>query len=250
MGSDGSQSQSIERTAAQFATTHWSTVLRAGDTASPDSREALEKLCRTYWFPLYAFVRRKGFSPEDAQDLTQSFFAEFLARHAVERADRSRGRFRTFLLACLQNFLNHEHDRALAGKRGGLKLELLDMTDAERKHQEHASEGATPETLYEKQWALNLLELVLIRLRADFLNTGRAVLLEKLIPHLWQDEDAVPYERLAALHGVSESALRVTVHRLRQKYRELLRDEIAQTVASADEVDDEIRHLRRALNER
>jgi RNA polymerase sigma-70 factor (ECF subfamily) len=238
------------RTSAQFATTHWSTVLAAGDGASPNSREALETLCRMYWFPVYAFIRRKGYSPEDAQDLTQSFFADFLARHAVDRADPNRGRFRTFLLACLQNFLSHERDRALARKRGGGRLEVLDLADAERRHQEQAFEGATPETLYEKHWALSLLERVLERLRADFLHTGSAALFEKLKPHLWQDEAAVPYERLAGVHRMSEGALRVTVYRLRLKYREILRDEIAQTVASPDEVDDEIRHLRRVLSER
>lgn len=240
---------SHDGTGAQFPTTHWSVVLTAGDSASPGSQEALGRLCRQYWLPLYAFVRRKGYSPEDARDLTQSFFADFLARHAVDRADPNRGRFRTFLLACLQNFLGHQRDRALAQKRGGATLVVLDLTDAEKRHREHVFEGATPETLYEKQWALSLLECALNRLRADFLHTGSALLFAKLTPHLWQDEAAVPYERLAAVHQVSEGALRATVHRLRQKYREILRDEIAHTVARPAEVDDEIRHLRRVLSE-
>ena len=250
MALENSESGSGTRAAVQFTTTHWSVVLAAGASASPDSKAALEQLCRAYWLPLYAFIRRKGYSPEDAQDLTQSFFADFLARHAVDRADPNRGRFRTFLLACTQNFLSHERDRSLAQKRGGATLEVLDLADAEQRHREHAFEGATPETLYEKRWALSLLERVLNRLRADFLHTGSAALFEKLKPHLWQDEAAVPYERLAAVHRMSEGALRVTVHRLRQKYREILRDEIAHTVASPNEVDDEIRHLRRVLSER
>ena len=250
MNMDRPEDERTARTAAQFATTHWSVVLAAGDSASPDSQEALERLCRTYWFPLYAFVRRKGHLPEDAQDLTQSFFAEFLARHAVDRADPGRGRFRTFLLACLQDFLSHERDRALTQKRGSGTLEVFELADAEKRHREHAFEGATPETLYEKHWALSLLERVLDRLRVDFLHTGSAALFAKLTPHLWQDETAVPYERLAVAHRMSEGALRVAVHRLRQKYRELLRDEIAHTVANLDEVDDEIRHLRRVLSDR
>ena len=232
------------RTAAQFATTHWSTVLAAGDSASPGSWEALEKLCRTYWFPLYAFVRRKGYSVEDAEDLVQDFFSTFLQKGYVGRADPARGRFRTFLLTSMQNLLHNAQDRLVALKRGGGQRQLSwDIAATEERYRTELQESLTPEKAFEKRWAATLLEEVLERVREDFKLQGRAELFEQLKGHLWAEDDAVPYAQLGVQLGMTPLALKVTVHRLRQRFGERLREEIAHTVSEPAQVEDEIQYL-------
>ena len=236
--------ESTVGTAAQFATTHWSVVLAAGDGASPESSAALERLCRTYWYPLYAFVRRKGYSVEDAEDLVQDFFSSFLQKGYVGRVDPARGRFRTFLLTSMQNFLHNAQDRLAARKRGGgQRFFSWDITAVEDRYQAQLGEGLTPEKAFEKRWAATLLQSVLDRLREDFKATGRAELFEQLKGHLWGEDDAVPYAQLGAKLGMTPLALKVTVHRLRQRFGERLREEIAHTVSDAAEVEAEIQYL-------
>jgi RNA polymerase sigma-70 factor (ECF subfamily) len=244
MGSDGSQSESTERTAAQFATTHWSTVLRAGAGESAQSQAALEKLCRQYWFPLYAFVRRKGYSPEDAQDLTQSFFASMFQRHAFGRADGRRGRFRTFLLSALQNHLRMERRAQVAIKRGsGISMLSWDALNAEERYRGLLIEHSTPERVFERRWAMALFELVLEKLRQEFVRRGKGETFDRFREHIWTSGETTPYGELGGDLGVPAGTLRMTVHRMRLRYRELLREEVAQTVAEPSEVEPELRYL-------
>jgi RNA polymerase sigma-70 factor (ECF subfamily) len=227
-----------------FATTHWSVVITAGHQSSPNAREALEKLCRTYWFPLYAYVRRQGKSPEDAQDLTQAFFAWFLERSFLQQADRGRGRFRSFLLASLNHFLAHERERALALKRGGKQVHVAwDLMTAENcYHQEPASELA-PEKIFDQRWALALFQQALGRLRLEYATAGKRELFEQLKIFLTNVADVGGYESVAARLGMAPGSIAVAVHRLRQRYGELVKEEIAHTVASPTEVQDELRYL-------
>lgn len=227
-----------------FAATHWSLVLSASDPNSPESIAALEKLCRTYWYPLYAYVRRCGQSPEDAKDLTQEFFARLLEHHWVERADRQKGRFRSFLLSAMNHFLANEWNKARAQKRGGGVAPVpLQFETAETRYGHEPIDTATPEHSYERRWALTLLDRVLQRLRAEYNQEGRMDLFTALHPCLMGDRTAQPYGELAVKLGVSENTVKSAVHRLRQRYRELLRDEIAQTVATTGEVEEELRFL-------
>jgi RNA polymerase sigma-70 factor (ECF subfamily) len=247
--SEGAERDSIIR-AAQFATTHWSVVLSAVDRASPDSEAALARLCQSYWYPLYAYVRRRGNSSEDAQDLTQSFFASLLEKKYLDRADRERGRFRTFLLRSLENFLHNEWDRAAAQKRGGgHTLVSWDERDAEGRYVNEPVDDSTPEKIFEKRWAATLLELVLKKMREEFIVSGKAELLEAIKPHLWSEGPATSYSQLAVHLNMTVVAVKVTVHRLRHRYRDLLRAEIAHTVATPGEVDDEIRHLIKVMSD-
>jgi RNA polymerase sigma factor (sigma-70 family) len=227
-----------------FATTHWSVVLTAGRNDTTRARAALENLCQTYWYPLYAYVRRRGHSPEDAQDLTQAFFARLLERNWVGSADQQKGRFRSFLLSALNHFLADEWDRARAQKRGGgIPPVPLQFDTAETRYGHEPVDHVTPEQNYERRWALTLLDTVLRRLRSEYEQEGRADLFAALHPCLVGDRTAQPYAELAAKLGISEGTVKSAVHRLRQRYRRLLRDEIAQTVAEPGEVDDELRHL-------
>ena len=246
--SDG-PAEDVGARAGLFATTHWSVVLAAGQQESPQAAAALETLCRRYWYPLYACVRRRGYQPQDAQDLTQGFFAALLTGNSLARADRERGRFRTFLLTAFDNFLHNEHDRATALKRGGGR-EIVSWEEhtAEARYAQEPAGGLSPEQVYEKRWATTLLERVLARLRAEFGQAKRLELFDRLKPHLWGEDDATPYAQLAAPFKMTVSALKVTVHRLRRRYRDLLRDEIAQTVADAAEIDGEIQYLMRVMS--
>ena len=231
-----------------FVTTHWSVVLTAGRSDSTHARNALEKLCRTYWPPIYAFVRRQGNTPHDAQDLTQEFFARLLQNHYLGDVDRTKGRFRSFLLASLKHFLANEWDRANAQKRGGGQVLIpIDIKSAETSCGFEPADTMTAEKMFERRWALTLLELVLRRLREDFARDGKEKLFEQLKPTLTEASRSVRYAEIAARLGMSEGAVKVAVHRLRQRYRELLRAEIADTVASPGEIDDEIRKLFAAL---
>ncbi len=244
----GSDSE-LEVHGATFATTHWSVVLAAGDPDTLQSAAALEQLCRAYWYPLYACVRRRGHQPQDAQDLTQGFFASLLAGNYLARADRERGRFRTFLLTAFDNFLHNEHDRTTALKRGGGR-EFISWDEhvAEGRYAQEPAGGLSPEQLFEKRWAATLLERVLVRLRAEFDQAERRELFDQLKPHLWGEDEAAPYAELGTRFAMTVSALKVTVHRLRRRYRDLLRDEIAQTVADPAEIDGEIQYLIRVVS--
>ena len=231
-----------------FVTTHWSVVLSARKKDSPQSAAALETLCRTYWYPLYAYVRRQGHSPPDAQDLTQEFFARLLARNWVGSADPQKGRFRSFLLTAMNHFLADEWDRLKAQKRGGGQRVLpLEVESAETRFQSEPPDPLTPEVIYERRWAQTLLETVFEQLRQAYEAEGKAALFAELKGSLTQARAAVPYAELAARLKLSEGALRVAVHRLRQRYRELLRAEIAHTVTEPGEVEEELRYLFRVL---
>jgi RNA polymerase sigma-70 factor (ECF subfamily) len=219
-------------------------VLAAGRDASPQTDEALEVLCRTYWPALYGFVRRQGYGVHDAQDLTQAFFARFLDKKYIERADPERGRFRTFLLACLKNFLANEWDRAQTVKRGcAYQTISWDEHAAEDQFIAEPATGVSPEEAFEKRWAGMLLEQVLVRLREEFAAAGKSEGFKPLKEFLWGAESSVSYADLSAQLGLSEGAARVAVHRFRHRYRELLRMTVADTVTDPNDVDDELRHL-------
>jgi RNA polymerase sigma-70 factor (ECF subfamily) len=231
-----------------FNTTHWSVVLAATDLTATDAQAALTRLCQTYWYPLYCCVRRHGYSPEDAQDLTQAFFAKLLSRNQIALADPERGRFRTFLLRSLENFLRTQHRDQTAQKRGGgSDLLSLELQSAEGRYETEPADNLSPSLLFERQWAGTLLETVLAGLRKEFSGSGRQELFNALEPHLWGDDTSTPYARIAEALGMTLVAVRVTVHRLRQRFHELLRSEISNTVETLNEVEDELRYLRRVL---
>jgi RNA polymerase sigma-70 factor (ECF subfamily) len=239
-----------EAWARRFNTTHWSVVLAAGDETSALAEQALTRLCRTYWFPIYAFIRKRGHSPEQAQDLTQGFFAGFLEKGYVAKAAPDRGRFRCFLMTSVENFLRNENDRARAQKRGGGRdLISLDEQDAEQRYLCVPATETDPAKTFEQRWAATLLNTVLARLQEEYEATGRRELFEALQAHLWGDSDSVPYPQLAEQFGLSLANVKMTAHRLRLRYRELLREEIAHTVALPSQIDDEIRHLMKVVSE-
>jgi RNA polymerase sigma factor (sigma-70 family) len=226
-----------------FATTRWSVVAAAGGGPSPEAREALAELCRAYWYPLYAYARRRSASADDAREQTQEFFARLLEKEYLQAADPRRGRFRSFLLTAFKRFLAHERDRAHAQKRGGGRPVLpLDFRAGEALYHREPADRATPEGVYERRWALTLLEQTLARLRQELVSAGKERLFECLKGTL-TGEDAGPYARAGEELGLSEQAVKVAVHRLRKRYGELLRAEIAQTVATPEEVEDELRDL-------
>ncbi len=232
----------------RFASTRWTQVLAAADPAHPEAREALAVLCRTYWSPLYAFVRRRGHSPEDAEDLTQGFFARLLRLDSLTQVRRERGRFRSFLLAALQHYLADEHDRAGAAKRGAGLVVPINSNEAEPGCQREAADtAATPDAAFDRTWALTLLDTVATRLRDDYTTAGQGDLFAGLSFSLTGSRSELPYAELAGKLGLTEPAVRVAVHRLRKRYRQFLREEIASTVARPEDVDDELRSLRLAL---
>ena len=236
------------RPGSVFVTTHWSVVLQAAQNESTQALDALEQLCRVYWYPLYAYVRRRGYSPPDAQDLTQEFFARLLERNWLARADQAKGRFRTFLLHALERFLANEWDKVRALKRGGGQKPVpLQFETGETRYSAERADLRTPEQVFERRWAMALLGEVMQRLEAEYQQEGKAELFTALQPCLVGDREKLPYSQLAAQLGQSEGAVRVAVHRLRQRYRELLRAEIAHTVVSAGEVDAEMHHLFKVL---
>jgi RNA polymerase sigma factor (sigma-70 family) len=232
----------------RFRTTQWSIVLAAGRRSSPDAHDALATLCQVYWYPMYAYVRRRGHSPDDAQDLTQSFFARLLEKNVAGKADRSRGKFRSFLLASLDHFLAKEWRRASARKRGDGRVALsLDLAAGESRYTLEPTHELTAEKIYQRRWALTLLEETLAKLRGEFTRDGKLELFEHLKPYLGGDDNTVPYRQIAESLGKTEGAVKVAVHRLRQRCRELLRSEIAQTVSSPQEVDEELHDLFEAV---
>ncbi len=248
MGTTSHISETPTPPQARFVTTHWSVVMSASDSGSPRAAEALEKLCRTYWYPVYVWVRRKGFSPSDAEDLTQAFFAGLLSDQFIASADREKGRFRTFLLTRLGHFLADEWDRLKAQKRGGGRPMIpLESKTAETRYQLEPVDPRSPDKIFEYRWAVTLLERVFERLRQEYQDASDAALFDELKGCLVQTRAAVPYGEASARLGLSEGALRVAVHRLRQRYRKLLRAEIAETVAGSEEIEEELRYLLRVL---
>jgi RNA polymerase sigma-70 factor (ECF subfamily) len=219
-------------------------VLSAREANSPESAQALETLCRTYWLPLYVFVRKLGHNRQDAQDLTQEFFARLLQKQFLQSAQRDKGRFRTFLLVSLKRFLANEWDRQHAQKRGGFApVVSIDQEQGESCLAWEAAQNLQPDALYDRQWAVTLLERTMSRLREEYALTGRAKLFERLEPCLAKEQSALPYAQIAKELNLSEAAVKMAVQRLRARYRELLREEIAATVESPGEVEEEIRYL-------
>ena len=223
-----------------FATTQWSVVLSARDGSEDVAREALEALCEDYWYPLYAYVRGLGHSVQDANDLTQGFFAELLEKDRLRAIDPSRGRFRSFLLASLKHYISHQWKRGQAQRRGGgTQIVPLDVDDAETRYSRDPVYSQTPELIFERHWGQTVMELALQKLRR-----GRRVeQLDRLVPYVTGAQPQVSYARMASELGTSTSAIKSAVHRLRKRFGRLLREEIAQTVADPDDVDDELRHL-------
>ncbi|MEO1496290.1 MAG: sigma-70 family RNA polymerase sigma factor [Planctomycetota bacterium] len=234
-----------------FETTHWSLVLTAAEGESTDARNALADLCQRYWTPLYGFVRRRGFSVEEAQDLTQGFFAKLIEKDYVGQADRDRGRFRTFLLASLKHFLSHERERQAAQKRGGDRTILsLDFESAEQAYACEPATDVTPEKLFERRWALTVLQQAIESLERDHAEAGRIEEFERYRPFLTGDGDTPSYAQLAAETGKSVEATRVAVHRLRQRFRRSLKAEVSQTVSDPGDAEDELSQLLIALSKK
>jgi len=245
-----SSSRSAQHSDARFALTRWSVVLAAGRADSSHARQALESLCTAYWPPIYAFVRRQGRSPHDAQDLTQEFFARLLQKKSLGAVDRAKGKFRSFLLASLKHFLANEWDKAQARKRGGGQaLVSINSELAETLCGVEAADRMSPDKIFERRWALTLLEQVLGRLRAEYTSQGKAEIFQQLRITLTGERQSVPYSQIALALAMSEGAVKVAAHRLRQRYRQLLREEIAHTVSRPEEIEGELRALFAALSD-
>ena len=231
-------------TASVFATTHWSVVLEAGQEDSAKASEAMALLCRAYWYPLYAYIRRRGCNAADAQDLTQEFFTRLLQKNYPAQADRAKGKFRSFLLLTLNHFLADEHAKATAQKRGGGQIFIsLDAEAPEDRYCLEPADTLSPEKLFERRWAQTILDQALVRLRTEFAQQGKAEIYEVLKAFEPGEQNPLSYAEAAARLGVSESAIKSMIHRLRQRHREMVRDEVAHTVSTAAEVDEELRHL-------
>jgi DNA-directed RNA polymerase specialized sigma24 family protein len=227
-----------------FATTRWTVVVAAGRGRTPQSDLALEELCRTYWYPLYAYIRGRGYTREDAEDLTQAFFARLLEKNYLEGLSSEKGKFRAFLLAALKHFLANEWDRARRQKRGGATTPIsLDWQSADARYQIDPADNLSPDKLYDRAWAVTLLERVIVRLRDESAADDKSKLFEELKPFLMAGKSAIPYAQAAASLDMTEGALRVAVHRLRRRYRELLREEIGQTLSDPAQVEEEVRAL-------
>ena len=233
----------------QFAATRWSVVVAAADQqAGTRSRRALEELAAIYWFPLYAYIRRQGSPPEQAEDLTQEFFTRLLEKKSLATVDRDKGKFRSFLLASLKHFLANERDKARAKKRGGGAVPLtLDIGTAEARYSTDPVDDLTPERLFERRWAVAVLDQVVERLRQEYADRGQGKVFDALSGCLTGETDAAARARLARRLEMTEGAVNVAVHRLRRRYRKTLRDEIAQTVAAPELVEEEIQYLLRCL---
>jgi RNA polymerase sigma factor (sigma-70 family) len=233
----------------QFATTQWSVVLAAGGSDNSDGRDALAQLCESYWYPLYAYVRRRVNNVDDAQDLTQGFFAYLLDKQTIAKADCDRGRFRAFLLTALKNFLTNEAEKARTEKRGGGRPVLsLDFDSGESRYSIEPFHQLTPECIFERGWVLALLKQVLDRLQLELIEAGKAKHFELLKDTLTEEANADDYERSAQALGMTSAAVKQTAYRMRKRYRQLFREEVAQTVAHENEIEDEIGHLLQALD--
>ncbi len=244
MGMNSSSTAKPNDSHAWFVTTHWSVVLSAREADGPNSREALESLCRAYWYPLYSYARRGGKTPADAEDLAQGFFARLLEKDYLKAAAREKGRFRTFMLVAFKRYLANEWDRQHAQKRGGFApVVSLDQEVAESRFASEQSQDLPPDLGFDRQWAVTLLERTMNRLREEYIATGRAHLFEHLNGCLTRDATALSYPEIACRLNLSEAAVKMAAYRLRGRYKEFLRNEIAQTVSAPEEVDEEIRHL-------
>lgn len=242
-----SEPPSTSSAGAGFAATRWSVVLSARTPDSAQSHQALETLCKNYWPPLYAFIRRRGYSPHDAQDLTQEFFARLLEKNCLACVEPHKGKFRSFLLASVKHFLANEWDKLRAQKRGGGRTVVpIDTAILETSSAAFAS-SESADSLFDKRWALTLLDRTMERLRSEYVESGKDTVFEHLRETLTADRTSIPYSRIAVDLHSSEGAVKVAVHRLRQRYRELLRAEIADTVAGPGAVDEEFRYLLSAL---
>jgi RNA polymerase sigma-70 factor (ECF subfamily) len=231
-----------------FATTHWSLVLAAGGSTSPTTAEALAALCQAYWFPLYAHIRRRGHNAESARDLTQDLFADLLARGAIGRAQEDKGRFRSFLMKAADNHLHRTHRNSQTQKRGGgAEIVSFDTAQAEEMLSQDPEGNRPPDAEYDRRWALATLERTRQRLRSEFAACGRIELFDLLRPHLFGDADTLPYEEISRQTGMSVGAIKQTTFRLRRRFGELLRVEVAETLARPDDVEEELRHLLHAL---
>ena len=239
-----SDEQNPVENSSRFATTQWSMVVSAGKKSSPDSEKALESLCEIYWFPLYAYVRRRVADANEAQDLTQSFFAELLEKNYVGAADPDRGRFRAFLLTALKHYLSKQWEKEKALKRGGGKQRLsLDFESADSSIKLQLASGLSPEQLYDQQWAVALLGRIMQRLRTEHVENEKVELFDELKDFVIGDHSGRSYADAAATLNISEAASRKAASRIRQRYRELLREEISHTVSDGNDVDQEIRNL-------
>ena len=240
-----------ETSQAWFATTRWSVVLAAQNKQSTHSREALEKLCHTYWYPLYAFARRQGYSVDEAGDFTQGFFARCLEKDWLAGVSQNKGRFRHFLLASMKHFLSNERAKQQAKKRGGdRRVFSLDVQTAETRYTLEPQDNTTPEQLFERRWALALLEEVLRDLEQQYIKEGKAKQFNVLKPCLLGQSDRQPYHELSARLDCTEGATRVMVHRLKNRYRDLLREHIAHTIDAPEDLDAELQHLKNVLSRR
>lgn len=229
---------------SQFVTTSWTQVLAARDAASADSRRALEVLCQAYWYPLYAFVRHQGHDAEEALDLTQAYFAELIEKGYLDDFDPALGRFRVFLRASVKHFLSKEREKAGTWKRGGrAAIVSLDLDEGEGRYRHEPVDRMTPEQVYERRWALTILDRAMGRLRGELVDAERGAEYDRLKGFLTGEEPRRPYREVAAELSMTEGAVKTSVHRLRQRFGALLRQEIGETVARPDEVDDEVRHL-------
>lgn len=234
--------------AGRFATTHWSVVLQAGQPKAPGYQQALETLCRSYWFPLYAYLRRHGYNNQQAEDYTQAFFCRILEKKALSKADSKRGKFRSFLLSTLKHFLSDEYDRARAQKRGGgRKILSIDFKDAEDQYALEPAHELSAEKLFDKSWALTVLDRTMAGLKAELASQNKQEIFDHLKIYLTAGKGSIPYRDKAAQMNMTEGNVRTAVHRLRRRYRKLLRDEIAQTVAAEHQIDEEIDDLFNAL---
>jgi RNA polymerase sigma-70 factor (ECF subfamily) len=240
--------QPDDPSAVRFTTTSWTIVAQAADRSSPQARQALTALCQTYWYPMYAFVRRLGHSAHEAEDLTQGFFADLLARNSLKGVDPSKGKFRSFLLASLQHFVSNQRDRGRRLKRGGTIPHLsLDLHDAEIRYQREPGHVETPERLFQRRWALTLLARVLERLEHEAHSENKGPLFERLQPSLVGESDAASYAHVGAELGMSAGAVKVAAHRLRRRFRALLQEEIGRTLTDPGDFQEEINELYLAL---
>jgi RNA polymerase sigma-70 factor (ECF subfamily) len=240
----GSEPERWDTGNPRFVTTRWSVVLAAGETETAESQRALAALCETYWYPVYAYVRRSGHSVEEAQDLAQGFFSHLLAKKSLHTVKREGGKFRSFLLATLTYYMANEWDRARAAKRGGGQVALsLDFEDAEGRYRLEAVDRLTPERIYERRWAEDLLDRAMARLEAILADHGKRKQYEALRPFLIGERPRKSYDELARLLQMKETAVRVAVHRLRRRFAELVREEVAETLSGADDIEEEIRYL-------
>jgi RNA polymerase sigma factor (sigma-70 family) len=247
--SDNDHISPVRSGASKFATTHWSVVLSAVDSSSPQYKQSLKILCQTYWFPLYAYLRRHGYNTHEAQDCTQDFFMNMIEKDSLRLVNPDRGKFRSYILSALKHFMADRSDRARARKRGGGKtLFSLDLENAEDQYELEPVDQLSPERLFERMWALTLLQKAMNRLETEFSSMEKQKVFEQIVIYLAPAQEALSYHETAAKVDMTEGAVKVAVHRLRKRYQELLREEIAQTVSTEGEIDEEIQELFTALS--